>query len=82
VWCLLSNGHVFIAWCLVKHRENFDDDDDDDDDKTKCKYRNSGNEKREMLRHTSNHWATRIVNKALKAYLETIPGKRSIDALQ
>jgi hypothetical protein len=35
-----------------------------------------------MFCHTSNHWSHRNCNKGLKNYLETIPGKRSIDSLQ
>jgi hypothetical protein len=36
----------------------------------------------EILCHTSNHWATGIVSKSLKKYMETIPGQHSIDSLQ
>jgi len=22
-WCLISNGYIFMAWYIVKHRDNF-----------------------------------------------------------
>jgi hypothetical protein len=48
----------------------------------KNKYRNSSNVEHEMFCHTSNHWSHRNFTKGLKKYLETIPGKHSVDSLQ
>ena len=45
-------------------------------------HRKTMNMEHAMSEYTTNNWSHWIVTKGLKKYLESIPGKYSIDSLQ